>query len=76
MAFPHPNQECSVESAATMDWLLFSVGLLLCLGTGVFVATEFSLVNLDRHELERRAAAGEKRLGPIISALRHTSTHL
>ena len=59
-----------------MDWLLFSVGLLLCLGTGVFVATEFSLVNLDRHELERRAAAGEKRLGPIISALRHTSTHL
>lgn len=59
-----------------MDWLLFGVGILLCFGTGVFVATEFSLVNLDRHDLERRQEAGEKRLAPIISALRHTSTHL
>lgn len=59
-----------------MDWLLFGIGLLLCFGTGVFVATEFSLVNLDRNELERRQAAGERRLGPVISALKETSTHL
>lgn len=59
-----------------MDWLLFAVGVLLCVGTGVFVATEFTLVNLDRHDLETRQAKGETRLGPIISALKITSTHL
>ena len=59
-----------------MDWLLLAVGLLLCVGTGVFVATEFTLVNLDRNDLETRQARGEGRLGPVISALKHTSTHL
>lgn len=59
-----------------MDWLLLAVGLLLCVGTGVFVATEFTLVNLDRNDLEIRQANGEKRLGPVISALKQTSTHL
>lgn len=59
-----------------MEWLLLAVGLLLCVGTGVFVATEFTLVNLDRHELENRQAAGERRLQPIISALKETSTHV
>ncbi|MEF3323596.1 hemolysin family protein [Gulosibacter sp. GYB002] len=59
-----------------MEWLLLAVGLLLCVGTGVFVATEFTLVNLDRHELENRQAAGERRLQPVISALKETSTHL
>ena len=59
-----------------MDWLLLAAGLLLCVGTGVFVATEFTLVNLDRNDLETRQARGERRLGPVISALKHTSTHL
>ncbi|KAB1643555.1 hemolysin family protein [Gulosibacter chungangensis] len=59
-----------------MDWILLAVGFLLCVGTGIFVATEFTLVNLDRHELEARKAKGEKRLGPVISALKETSTHL
>lgn len=59
-----------------MDWILLGVGLLLCVGTGIFVATEFTLVNLDRHELETRSANGEKRLGPVIGALKETSTHL
>ena len=59
-----------------MEWLLLAFGLLLCVGTGVFVATEFTLVNLDRHELENRQAAGERRLQPVISALKETSTHL
>lgn len=59
-----------------MEWLLLAVGLLLCVGTGVFVATEFTLVNLDRHELENRQAAGERRLQPTITALKETSTHL
>jgi CBS domain containing-hemolysin-like protein len=51
-------------------------GVLLTLGTGVFVASEFSLVNLDRPDLERRRSRGEKRLTPTINALRVTSTHL
>ncbi|MGO1542842.1 MAG: hemolysin family protein [Gulosibacter sp.] len=59
-----------------MDWILLAVGFLLCVGTGIFVATEFTLVNLDRHELEARQARGEKRLGPVIAALKETSTHL
>ncbi|WP_297602664.1 hemolysin family protein [Microcella sp.] len=51
-------------------------GLLLTIGTGFFVASEFALINLDRSELEARQARGEKRLGPTIAALKITSTHL
>ena len=51
-------------------------GVLLTFGTGVFVASEFALVNLDRPELEQRRTRGERRLGPTISALKITSTHL
>jgi len=51
-------------------------GLLLTIGTGFFVASEFSLINLDRSELEARQARGEKRLAPTIAALKSTSTHL
>ncbi|MDO4240920.1 MAG: hemolysin family protein [Microbacteriaceae bacterium] len=58
------------------DWILLTIGLLLTFGTGVFVAAEFSLVALDRAELERKQAAGAKRLGSVIKALQHTSTHL
>ena len=58
------------------DVLLLGVGLLLTVGTGVFVASEFALVNLDRNDLEGRQARGERRLGPTIQALRITSTHL
>jgi len=58
------------------DWLLFVIGLVLTLGTGLFVANEFSLVNLDRADLEARRERGERGLGMTIAALRHTSTHL
>lgn len=56
--------------------VLLIVGLLLTVGTGLFVASEFALVNLDRPDLEARQARGEKRLGSTIRALRITSTHL
>jgi len=58
------------------EWLMVGVGLLLTVGTGVFVASEFSLVNLDRHDLEGRQERGETRLGSTINALKITSTHL
>src|SRR5690606_8212785 len=59
-----------------MEYLLLGVGLLLIVGTGLFVASEFALVNLDRAELEARQARGESRLSLTISALKITSTHL
>ncbi|RFA20313.1 hemolysin family protein [Subtercola boreus] len=58
------------------ELILLLVGLLLTVGTGFFVASEFSLVNLDRSDLEGRQERGEKGLGQTISALKITSTHL
>lgn len=58
------------------EWIGVLAGVILTIGTGFFVASEFSLINLDRSELEARQARGEKRLGPTIAALRITSTHL
>ncbi len=55
---------------------MLGVGLLLTVGTGLFVASEFALVNLDRADLEARRDAGESRLTMTINALRITSTHL
>ncbi len=55
---------------------MLGVGLLLTIGTGFFVASEFALVNLDRADLEARRERGESRLSLTISALKITSTHL
>ncbi len=58
------------------DLILFGVGVLLALGTGVLVGSEFALLNLDRAELEKRQARGERGLKVTIGALKITSTHL
>jgi CBS domain containing-hemolysin-like protein len=58
------------------EWIMLGIGLVLTVGTGFFVASEFALVNLDRNDLEARQSRGEKRLGPTIKALKITSTHL
>jgi CBS domain containing-hemolysin-like protein len=58
------------------EWIMIGIGLILTVGTGLFVASEFALVNLDRNDLEARQARGEKRLTPTIKALKITSTHL
>ena len=55
---------------------MLGVGLLLTLGTGLFVASEFALVNLDRSDLEARQQRGETNLAMTIGALKITSTHL
>jgi CBS domain containing-hemolysin-like protein len=58
------------------EWVMLGVGLLLTIGTGFFVASEFALVNLDRSDLEARQERGESRLSMTIAALKITSTHL
>ena len=58
------------------EWIMLGVGLLLTVGTGLFVASEFALVNLDRADLEARRERGESRLTMTIAALKITSTHL
>lgn len=58
------------------DILGLVIGFILSVGNGMFVASEFSLVNLDRRELEARRARGDKGLDTIINALKITSTHL
>lgn len=58
------------------EWLLLCLGILLTIGTGLFVASEFSLINLERTELESRRNRGERGLSPSINALKRTSTHL
>ena len=58
------------------EWWLLAFGLVLTFGTGVFVASEFSLVALDRQDLERRREQGERGLDGVIRGLRITSTHL
>jgi CBS domain containing-hemolysin-like protein len=57
-------------------WVLFGVGVLLALGTGVFVGSEFALLNLERSDLEARRSRGERGFGLTIRALKRTSTHL
>ncbi|QDZ16488.1 hemolysin family protein [Humibacter ginsenosidimutans] len=58
------------------EWIMLAAGLVLTVGTGLFVASEFALVNLDRADLEARRERGETRLGITIAALKITSTHL
>jgi CBS domain containing-hemolysin-like protein len=63
-------------TAVLYEWIMLAVGLLLTVGTGLFVASEFALVNLDRGDLEARRERGESRLSMTIAALKITSTHL
>ena len=58
------------------EWIMVGVGVLLTIGTGFFVASEFSLVSLDRADLEARRDAGESGFTLAIRALTRTSTHL
>ena len=58
------------------EWVLIGIGVLLTIGTGFFVASEFSLVSLDRADLESRRDAGEGGFTSAIRALTRTSTHL
>jgi CBS domain containing-hemolysin-like protein len=58
------------------EWLGVLAGIGLTAGTAVFVATEFSLVALDRPAVQRAADAGDARAGVVLGSLRRLSTQL
>jgi CBS domain containing-hemolysin-like protein len=58
------------------EWLLVGLGVLLTLGTALFVAGEFSLVSVDRNAVQRAAEAGDKRAQGVLAAVRNLSTQL
>jgi CBS domain containing-hemolysin-like protein len=58
------------------DYLLLAFAVFLTLGTGLFVASEFSLISADRAQLMADKASGEQGLDLPIRAVARTSTHL
>lgn len=58
------------------DWLMIGAGIVLTIGTALFVAGEFSLVALDPSTVETRAAAGDRRAVTVRRALGRLSTLL
>lgn len=58
------------------DYLLLLFAVFLTVGTGLFVASEFAIINSDRAQLLADQAGGEKGLERPIKAIAKTSTHL
>ncbi len=58
------------------EWLLVGLGVLLTIGTALFVASEFSLVSVDRPAVERAVEAGDQRAEGVLAAVRTLSTQL
>src|ERR1700712_3643524 len=59
-----------------MEWFLLAAGLLLILGTGFFVAVEFSLVALDQSTVQRAVDNGDTAAEPLLRCLTSLSTQL
>ena len=59
-----------------IEWLLVGLGILLTLGTAVFVASEFSLVTLDPGLVESQTSPDDRRSQSVLKALRRLSTEL
>ncbi len=58
------------------EWLLVLAGVVLTLGTALFVAAEFSLVALDRPTVQRAVERGEANAKGVLASLRQLSTQL
>jgi CBS domain containing-hemolysin-like protein len=58
------------------EWLLVAAGLLLILGTGFFVAVEFSLIALDQPTVQRAVDDGDAAAVPLLKCLKSLSTQL
>ncbi|WP_081736658.1 hemolysin family protein [Arthrobacter sp. MA-N2] len=59
-----------------MEWLLLLSGVLLILGTGFFVAVEFSLVALDQATVQRAVDGGDPAAAALLKCLKSLSTQL
>ncbi|GAA1150318.1 hemolysin family protein [Nesterenkonia lutea] len=59
-----------------MELLLLGVGFLLILGTGFFVAVEFSLVALDQSTVQQAIDRGDKTAPAVMRCLKSLSTQL
>lgn len=60
----------------TVEWLLLAIGLLLILGTGFFVAVEFSMIALDVPTVQRMVDDGDQGAVPLLKCLKSLSTQL
>ncbi|KGN34917.1 membrane protein [Knoellia sinensis KCTC 19936] len=58
------------------EWLLVLAGIVLTLGTALFVAAEFALVALDRPTVEKAVERGDTRARSVLTSLRALSTQL
>jgi CBS domain containing-hemolysin-like protein len=58
------------------EWLLLLAGVVLTVGTALFVAAEFSLVALDRPTVQRAVDAGEPGARSVLTSHRQLSTQL
>ncbi|MDQ0030097.1 hemolysin family protein [Arthrobacter bambusae] len=59
-----------------MEWLFLLAGVLLILGTGFFVAVEFSLVALDQATVQRAVDGGDHAAAALLRCLKSLSTQL
>ncbi|MCD1284636.1 MULTISPECIES: hemolysin family protein [unclassified Brevibacterium] len=59
-----------------MEWLFLALALILILGTGVFVAAEFSLLTLDRHTADKAVEDGVVGAKTLRQSMTHLSTQL
>lgn len=59
-----------------MEWILLAVGLVLILGTGFFVAVEFSLVALDASTVQKAIDEGDTKAEPLLRCVKSLSTQL
>ena len=59
-----------------MDLILLLIGLLLILGTGFFVAVEFSLVALEAATVQQAKDSGDKAADAVLRCLKTLSTQL
>ncbi len=53
-----------------------AIGLLLVLACGAFVAAEFSLITVNRNDVEAAAESGDKRAGGVLRGMKTLSTQL
>lgn len=59
-----------------MDWLLLAICALLIAACGLFGAAEYSLVAVDRAQIEAAAREGDRQARGVSAALRRLSTQL